>query len=709
MRVCANMEADGRPRTSTRPTLASQMTSPVEQFKYRVDCALQKHPVLYFAMLLAVTLSWVLAGGLTWYTFRARRSGKPERLRDTLWLAWSCVAASSTHTKEREGLNRLIALSMTLGGLASYSVFTGAASAQLKARFEQIRTMYDAPVLASNHAIIAGRNAQLPRLLQALDSSHEYAKKSNPRMKRKTVLLLVEEKASELLHFLRGYKFKGLDVYCRQGSLSNALTFVQAGSENASQIVLLANSDDRYQSDSSALISLLALGNSVREDANLVIQTSKQSTGKLLSKLSASSVLPLRNQSPRLLVLCARQGGLAKILREMLAFHGPLINLRKYPQLEGLPYRYLRRGFDAACIVGIMRDQVPMFSPAESEILRKDDVVLVLAPKQTHISPPEELVAKARQAREGKLAMPTAGRKVSSLLPLEKLELGVERILICGWRAGTVDMLVEFDKYVPKGSVVTVLAEAPLAEREAMHEKKVAGGSKALKNLQVIHIEGNPLSETDMTKALDATEVGTRHTASHRTSLTVLTISNHDWIAGDAISSGDDKRTIFSALLAESIIQQKRIEKFSILAEVVSQGIMEEMERSHPSCQYVSTVELQALFTAQVLEHRELLPVWEELSDECGSEIYVKNIRYFAELGQPTTFRDLEEAATNCGQTAIGYRWRNRLFLNPTPKSTPIVFEEGDALVVIAEHGGSYKPVLSASAAEIHGDALASS
>lgn len=702
--MCAILEADGRPKASVRPTIAVQMASPVEQFKYRVDCALQKHPVLYFAMLLAVTLSWVVVGGLTWYAFRIKRSGKRERLRDTLWLAWSCVAASSTHTKEREGLNRFVALCMTLGGLASYSVFTGAASAQLKARFEQIRTMYDTPVLASNHAIIAGRNAQLPRLLEALDSSHEYAKKSNPRVKRKTVLLLVEEKASELLQFLRAYKFKGLDVYCRQGSLSNALTFVQAGSENASQIVLLANSDDRYQSDSSALISLLALGKSVRKDTNLVIQTSKQSTGKLLSKLATASVLPVRNQSPRLLVLCARQDGLAKILREMLAFHGPLINLRKYPQLEGLPYRHLRQGFDSACVVGIMRGNTPIFSPADNEILRADDTVLVLAPKQTHTSPPEALVAQAQQAREGMLDMPGCGSKVSSLLPMEKLELGVEQILICGWRAGTVDMLVEFDKYVPKGSVATVLAEAPVTEREAMHEKKVAGGAKALKNLHVIHIQGNPLSETDMNKALDATEAGARSTASQKKSLTILTISNHDWIAGDAISSGDDKRTIFSALLAESIVQQKQIENFSILAEVVSQDIMEEMERSHPSCQYLSTVELQALFTAQVLEHRELLPVWEELTDECGSEIYVKNIRYFAELGQPITFRDLEEVAFKYGQTAIGYRWRNRLYLNPTPKTTPIVFQEGDALVVIAEHGGTYKPALPASELAMQAD-----
>jgi len=42
--------------------------------------------------------------------------------------------------------------------------------------------------------------------------------------------------------------------------------------------------------------------------------------------------------------------------------------LRQYPELDGIPMRAIRRGFDDAIVAGLIRDGTVMFHPEEAEV-----------------------------------------------------------------------------------------------------------------------------------------------------------------------------------------------------------------------------------------------------------------------------------------------------------------------------------------------------
>lgn len=81
-------------------------------------------------MLVLLTFFWVLLGGFIWWLMcssglKRTALGKQPSFWNCLWASWSCVAASSTHTKESHVYGRMLALSLSLGGLLSYSILCG--------------------------------------------------------------------------------------------------------------------------------------------------------------------------------------------------------------------------------------------------------------------------------------------------------------------------------------------------------------------------------------------------------------------------------------------------------------------------------------------------------------------------------------------------------------------------------------------------------
>ena len=94
------------------------------------------------------------------------------------------------------------------------------------------------------------------------------------------------------------------------------------------------------------------------------------------------------------------------------------------------------------------------------------------------------------------------------------------------------------------------------------------------------------------------------------------------------------------------------------------------------------------------MEHPELNAVWSGLIRFTGGgSIVFKDPRFYTALGEPTTFAELMEAAHARGETALGWRIKGRTHLSPVSQTadgnederhTPLVFGEGDGVVVIA-------------------------
>ena len=121
----------------------------------------------------------------------------------------------------------------------------------------------------------------------------------------------------------------------------------------------------------------------------------------------------------------------------------------------------------------------------------------------------------------------------------------------------------------------------------------------------------------------------------------------------------------------------------SLVTEVVDRTLAKQIRKSHPSVGYISSSELMALFTSQVVEHEELNRIWHELLESYGSEIYIKDARLYCVPGVGVSFEALAEAAAARGEVAIGWRIDGRTRLNPE-KQRALVFKPGDGVVAIA-------------------------
>ena len=102
---------------------------------------------------------------------------------------------------------------------------------------------------------------------------------------------------------------------------------------------------------------------------------------------------------------------------------------------------------------------------------------------------------------------------------------------------------------------------------------------------------------------------------------------------------------------------------------------------------------LISLMLSQISENKELAPVFQDLFDPEGSEIYFKPAEDYIQLGKPVTFYTVVEAARQRGEVALGYRLQAQantpevaygVKLNPS-KSQPVTFSEADRIIVLAD------------------------
>ena len=207
-----------------------------------------------------------------------------------------------------------------------------------------------------------------------------------------------------------------LKVLCRNGSLSESETFSRALANKAEKVVLLAEGGDEAEADAHALVGLLAVEGAITgakaeeesEDAaggagagagpEVIVEVSRSSSSKLLKRVyssSAGTTESVEKMTDKILAHCFRQNGLVDVYRKLMRHTDTIINLRSYPELEGLPYGTLRRGFCAenAVVVGLIRSDGEVdFHPGDDARLESNDKVMIIAQKHSFRRPPRELL-----------------------------------------------------------------------------------------------------------------------------------------------------------------------------------------------------------------------------------------------------------------------------------------------------------------------------
>uniref|UniRef100_A0A0D9VPV7 Uncharacterized protein n=1 Tax=Leersia perrieri TaxID=77586 RepID=A0A0D9VPV7_9ORYZ len=562
----------------------------ISRLYYLFNSQLERNIALSIITLMITCFTLVVVGGFLFHKFRKNQ----QTLEECFWEAWACLISSSTHLRQKTRIERVLGFILAIWGILFYSRLLSATTEQFRIQMHKVREGAQQQVIENDHIIICGVNSHLPSILNQLNKFHE----SSIRLGTAT-------------------------ASC---SLSLTKSFERAAANKAKSIIILPGKNERYEVDTDAFLSLLAL----------------QSLPQIAS-------IPTIVEA----VVCGifRSG--------MIHFHPSEDEVLK------------------------ATDKLLLIAPVTWR--RRPQSAISNSPNGTQIS--SHYSESTESQKSPSMALEVKETRLNSIVkrPSKSLSksndymLGPrEHVLIVGWRPKIADMIREYDSYLGPGSVLEILSETPVKERSSTVNPLL---QKQLKNIKVNHQVGCPMNYDTLKEAIINFRKSRKY--DQNVPFSIVVISDTDWLGGDTAQV--DKQLAYTLLLAENICQKHGIKVEHLVSEIVDTGLGKQMSRIKPSLSFIGAEEVMSLVTAQVAGSSELNEVWKDILNAEGDEIYIKEIGLYMKEGEKISFSELAERAVLRREVAIGYVKDQKQHINPRNKLELLSFEMTDQLIVISE------------------------
>lgn len=624
-----------------------------ERLRYAFDNTMSKGTIALIGWLAVLSLIIIVVMAVIVSTFSLGPAGNEQvSFIEAAWLALMRTFDAGTMGGDEGWGFRLTMLIVTVGGIFVISTLIGVLATGLEAKLDDLRKGRSR-VVETGHTVILGWSYQIFTLVSELVLANE----NQPRA---CIVILGDKDKVEMEDEIRQMvgNTGRTRVVCRTGSPMDMADLEIASLNTAKSIIILTPEGDN--ADTQVVKTILAITNNPHRRAEpyhivAEIQTAQNmEVAKIVGKDEIELVL-VGDLIARITAQTCRQSGLSAIYSDLLDFGGDEIYFKEEPALVGKPYGEALFAYQDSAVIGLQpRHGTAMLNPPMDTLIQPGDQMVVVSEDDDTIK-----LSGANNTSVDISAIQSGG--IEDTVP--------EKILLLGWNKRARIIVDQLDNYVTAGSTLLVVANS------AEFADEIAHCGDSLKNLTVISRQG----DTTARAVLDELPFDT---IEH-----IILVSY-----SDALSIQEADACTLITLLHLRDIADKLGCKFSIVSEIldVRNRQLAEVTRADD---FVVSERLISLMLSQISENKALSPVFTDLFDPEGAEIYLKPAGNYVAPGKPVNFYTVVESARRQGETAIGYRLLAEVgnaeknygvALNPN-KAEMVTFGPKDRIVVLAE------------------------
>ena len=553
----------------------------------------------------------------------------------------------------------VVMLVVTLGSLFMVSILIGTLTSSIESKVDDLRKGHSR-VIESGHTLILGWSPQVFTILSELMIANENQKNA------RVVILADKDKVEMEDEIRQKIETKGSTrIICRSGNPID-LTDLEIGSPHTAKSIIILPPEGN-DPDTAVIKAILALTNNSHRRADpyhIVTQIRDPKNMEVVKMVGQADIVQAvltGDLIARVTAQTSRQSGLSTVYTELLNFDGDEIYFTHEPSLVGKTYGEALMAYETSTVMGMKKGaQEASLNPPMDTLIEADDKLFALTEDD------DTLIVSGMTSVPVDETVIHPAFKSSTPKP--------EKCLVLGWNRCAATILTELNNYVPKGSRTLVVSDPTVSGEVAEAEQIIKQECSKLSNQKVSFQRGDTTDRRllESIKAADYDHV--------------IVLSYAGLNAQEA-----DAKTLVTLLHLRNIAERDET-PFSIVSEMLDLRNRELAEVANVD-DFIVSDHLVSLMMAQLSEDANLFSVFADIFDPEGSEIYMKPIGDYVELGKPVNFYSLVEAARRRGQSALGFRLEAEARLaaksygvhtNPK-KSESVLFCAEDKIIVVAE------------------------
>ena len=492
-------------------------------------------------------------------------------------------------------------------------------------------------LLETGHVVVLGWSAEAFSIAAELKASAD-------RHGRAALAVLADRDKAGMEDELRA-RVRDVRAICRNGNPVIPADIERINPRAAQCLIVLAEPGE--DADEQVIKTILAIRNQSR-DTRIVAAIADHDNLAAATKAGRQNtqLLDADDLASRWIAQASLQPGLSLVFTELLRFNGNEFCAARVPALTGRPFGEALHAFTSTSPVGLIRaDGTLTLNPPSEETVTDGDQIVAISAQDvfTLAGPPridEEVIVAAKPRRREPV-----------------------RLLMLGWNRRAPQIIRQVDAYVPAGSRIDIIADRP-------------GSIEKLRtDLQQAEVGVRPGDPTDFEMLSSIDLAGYQH----------IVLLSADTVA----DTHSDFRSLVTLLHLRDL-EARLGHPLGITGEIADEHTLALAPAPHgdsPTFReqgIVSRTMVSRLMT-QVATNPDLVPIFAELFDPEGNELFLRPAADYVHPGRETTFATVAESAFRQSQVAIGYRQSatRTIYLNPD-RRLPLTLAEADQVIVLA-------------------------